>query len=116
MKLEQRKKNVEHIYFVDSSIVSVVANGTREVEVGIIGREGMTGVSVVMGANHPSIYETYVQVAGSGRRITADELRKAMQSSASLTRTALLYAHSFLEQVTQTALANARSTLEKLRY
>jgi hypothetical protein len=44
----------------------VVADGPgkRGIEVGIIGREGMTGLSVLLGHDR-SPHETYVQVAGS---------------------------------------------------
>ena len=43
--LEQAKKRVPYVYFMEQGFASVVANGrgSREVEVGIIGREGMTG-------------------------------------------------------------------------
>jgi CRP-like cAMP-binding protein len=49
--LEARKRRIDHVYFVESGFASVVANGTSKpsIEVGIIGREGMTGLAVVMG-------------------------------------------------------------------
>ena len=45
----------------------MVANGTSKpsIEVGIIGREGMTGLAVVLG-NDRALHETYIQVAGKG--------------------------------------------------
>ncbi len=79
MKLERRNKRVEFVYFVDSGIASVVSNGDRKVEVGIIGRDGATGLSVVLASDRAS-YETYKQVAGAGRRITAEALQQAMSS------------------------------------
>jgi CRP-like cAMP-binding protein len=50
-QLVARNTPVEHIYFPESGIVSVVANGQHAIETGIIGRDGMTGVSVVMGSD-----------------------------------------------------------------
>lgn len=113
MSIEQRTKKIQHVYFVDSGMVSIVANGSHEVEVGVVGREGVTGVSVILGEVGPAAYQTYVQVAGRGRRITVSDFRGAMSASPTLTRALLKYANYFLGQVTQTALANARGTLDQ---
>src|ERR1700734_2818171 len=63
--LEAPNKIVENVYFIETGIVSVVAvNGRGErIEVGLIGCEGMSGVTVVMG-NHRSPHSVYMQVAG----------------------------------------------------
>lgn len=112
-RLEVRNKLVEHVYFMESGIASVVANGNRNIEVGIIGREGMTGLSVVMGSTDRVLNETYMQMAGSGQRMPADNLREAIASSVTLHQVLLLFAHSFMNQTTQTALANGRSKIEE---
>ena len=60
--LEHRDRRINNIYFPESGFASVVANGgKRPIEVGIIGREGMTGLAVVLGGDrncsrdiHPS--------------------------------------------------------------
>lgn len=113
MSIERRLQKVEHVYFPDNGIVSVVANGKHAVEVGVIGRDGMTGVSVVLGAKLPPSNDTYVQIAGDGRRVSSAKLQELMTKSASMRQTFLLYAHSFLIQVSQTALANARGSLDQ---
>jgi CRP-like cAMP-binding protein len=110
-KIEQRQKSIEYVYFMESGIASVVAKVDREVEIGIIGRDGLTGVSVLLGAAHSTNYQTYMQIAGSAQRIRAQALREAMAASTPLRRVLLLYAHAFLNQVSQTALANARGTI-----
>ena len=112
MRLEQRKKRVEYVYFVDTGMASVVANGDGEVEVGIIGRDGATGLSVVL-ANDRASHDAYIQVAGTGRRLPTDVLRQAMSSSPSLTTIMLRHVNSFLVQVSETASANARGTIEQ---
>src|SRR4029450_10966515 len=51
-QLENRNKAIEHVYFIEHGFASVVATGTgRSIEVGVIGREGMTGLSVRMGTD-----------------------------------------------------------------
>jgi CRP-like cAMP-binding protein len=112
--LEQRNKRIDQVYFMESGFASIVANGTNKlsIEVGIVGREGMTGLAVVLG-NERAAHETYIQVAGTGLRISAANLRQAIESSPSLHRPMLQYAHAFLLQTTTTALANARSKIEE---
>jgi CRP-like cAMP-binding protein len=112
--LEARRKRIDDVYFMEAGFASVVANGASKlsIEVGIIGREGMTGLAVVLGTDRAS-HETYIQVAGKGLRISATNLRKAIERSSSLHRPMLRYAHAFLLQTTTTALANGRSTIEE---
>ena len=111
--LHPRKKRIEHVYFPESGIVSVVANGETELEIGIIGREGMTGMAVVFDSNGRVPHDTYVQVAGSGRRLSEGRLQEAMEASTSLLKTLLRSAHDFMTQTADTALANGRHKIEE---
>lgn len=113
-QLEVSRRPIEHVYFPDSGIVSVVANGDkkRNIEVGLIGREGMTGLAVVMGTDR-SPHQTFVQSAGQGRRIPSDDLREAIHQSRPMHQKFLLYAHAFLLQTGYTAMANGRSKIEE---
>src|SRR3954451_21062740 len=111
--LQPRNKRVEEVYFPESGIASVVANGDRSLEIGMIGREGMTGVSVVLGADERAPHETYVQVAGLGQRLSAARLLKALEASAAFNKLLLHYAHTFMAQSTQTALANGCHKIEE---
>jgi CRP-like cAMP-binding protein len=112
--LEQANRPIDHVYFLETGFASVVAGGSggRSIEVGLIGREGMTGCPVLMGSDR-SPHETFIQSAGEGLRIGAASLRKAMEHSRTLHRTLLLYAHAFVLQVTNTAMANGRSKIEQ---
>jgi CRP-like cAMP-binding protein len=112
--LEGRNKRIDHVYFIEAGFASVVADGSGKprIEVGIIGREGMTGLAIVMGQQRAS-HDTYVQIAGKGQRISADKLREADERSNTLHRAMLHYAHAFLLQATTTALANGRSKIEE---
>jgi CRP-like cAMP-binding protein len=112
-QLQARNKRVEQVYFIDSGIASVVANGEQAIEVGMIGREGMSGVSVLLGDGERVPHETYMQVAGAGQRVSASALRDAIAVSNTLHPLLLRYVHSFMTQTTQTALANGRSKIEE---
>jgi CRP-like cAMP-binding protein len=112
-RLEAPRRSIDQVYFPESGFVSVVADGgTSRIEVGLIGREGMTGLAVVLGTDRTP-NETFVQNAGEGSKIAAASLRHAIAQSRSLHHCFLLYAYTFGIQATQTATANARSKLEE---
>jgi len=111
--LEVPHKPIEYVYFVEYGFASVVANGAgRSIEVGLIGREGMTGLAVVMAANR-SPNATFIQSAGRGLRMSSANMRSAVEQSASLRRLLLQYGHAFIVQTAQTALANGCSKVEE---
>jgi CRP-like cAMP-binding protein len=111
--LEPRNRRVEQVYFMESGIASVVANGGRDIEVGLIGREGMTGLSVVMCNDERAPHDTYMQVAGKGLRMRSGDLRGAIAASVALHHVFLRYAFTFMTQATQTAAANGRGKIEE---
>ena len=112
-QLQARNRRVERIYFPDSGVASVVANGDTPIEVGMIGREGMTGISVLLGDDERAQHETYMQVGGKGRCLTADRLREAIAKSGALHQVLLRYVQVFLRQTAETALANGRGKIEE---
>jgi Crp-like helix-turn-helix domain len=111
--LEKPNKRIEHVFFMDSAIASVVAVHPRDirVEIGIIGCEGMTGTAVVMGSDR-SPHSTYVQVGGQGQRLSVSDLNKAMDESKTLRPSLMRFAQAFSIQTAHTAVANARASLE----
>ena len=76
--LEKPNRRIDDVYFPEAGFASVVAVKAKEtkVEVGLIGREGMTGITIVLSE----------QAAGEGQRIKAVHLRNAMDASPSLQR------------------------------
>jgi CRP-like cAMP-binding protein len=114
--IEEPNRTIHHVYFLDAGVASVVAltadHDDREVEIGVIGREGVTGGAVIMG-NDRSPHRTYMQIAGAGHRITAPKFRRAMDRSASLRGIFLKSVQAFNVQTAHTAIANARANLEQ---
>ena len=112
--LERPNRRIERVYFMEAGIASIVAvqsDGTR-VEVGLIGREGMSGIAVALGGDQ-SPHSTYIQVAGEGQRIAANELRNAMNASQALHSLLLKFAQVFMVQTAHTAVANARAHIDQ---
>lgn len=112
-QLESQNKRIDYAYFIEAGFASVVADGSGglRIEVGLIGREGVTGLAIIMGTDR-SPNETFMQAAGKGQRISASNLRKAMEQSPTLHRSLLHYGHAFLVQTAHTAMANGRSKME----
>lgn len=112
--LETAGAGTAFVYFMQEGLASVVAEPVsgKGVEVGIVGREGMTGHGVLYGDTQ-SPFETFIQSAGSALRIQPDRLRRAMEASPSLQGMLLLYARTFSIQVATTAYANGNAKLEE---
>jgi CRP-like cAMP-binding protein len=110
--LETPGARIEHCYFIQEGVIAVRARspGSRRVDVGLVGAEGMTGLPVVLNDDR-SPNETYVQVGGSAFRVAAEDLRRALDASASLRGLLLRYAQWFLTQTIHTALANGTANI-----
>jgi CRP-like cAMP-binding protein len=113
-EIERPNRRIDAVYFMEAGIASVVAVQADEtqVEVGLVGPEGMTGTAVVLGGEQTP-HSTYIQVAGEAQWIKADELRKAMRTSDSLHALLLKYVQVFMVQTTHTAIANARAQIDR---
>jgi CRP-like cAMP-binding protein len=113
MSLEAPNAPVEYVYFIESGFASVVAETQGDgIEVGLIGREGMTGLAVVLGASSTP-NATFIQCEGRGLRILSGALIRAIERSPTLQRVVLQYAHTFAVQSAHTALANGRNKLSE---
>lgn len=113
-QLEIRNRPIEYIYFFESGLASMVvsAGANHNIEVGIIGKEGMTGLPVLMDVDHPA-HETFIQTAGDAQRIATAKFQQALEKSHRLHRSLLRYAHTLITQMAYTALANGRYKIEE---
>jgi CRP-like cAMP-binding protein len=113
-EMERPNRPIDSVYFMEIGIASVVAAQANEiqVEVGLIGREGTSGIPVILGSDR-SPHATYIQSAGNGLRISAKSLRQAMEASETLRNLLLKYAHVFMVQTAHTAIANARAKIDQ---
>src|SRR6266446_522283 len=103
---------IRHVYFPNDSIVSLLAaeDHHASLEVGMIGNEGMTGISVFMGVS-TSRTLALVQGAGTASRMKAATLRKESDSLGSFHRLLHRYTHSLLTQMSLSSACNRFHTL-----
>ena len=104
---------VTDCYFPETGFVSVVAaHDGREIEVGLIGREGLVGAIPLLLEDDLTPHVNYVQMSGTVLAIAAPILLDAVEQSRTLRRMLLRYVHTFVIQVAQTAYAQGALGLE----
>src|SRR5579863_1162765 len=105
---------LDHVYFPDSGVVSVVAvyaDGSI-IEMATIGREGCSGVQAILGAKRSSV-QLLVQIPGSASKMSRAAFTRAMQSMPSFRSLMEAYVQAFLEQVMVSVACNGAHSLKQ---
>jgi CRP-like cAMP-binding protein len=107
--LVQRNALIPYIYFLESGQASVLAkvSGSEPIEVGMVGREGMTN----MAFSNKVPLETVMQVAGEAHRIEREMFIRQMQDSVHLADLVVRWQHAELIQTSFTALSHGSFTV-----
>jgi len=112
-RLSEPNQPIEYIYFLNSGLISTDAVTLRgeQVEVGLIGREGFSGLPALF--DQPQMSHTVLmQGAGEGFRIRSSILRAEFLKGGMLQR--LVHAFTYLQfvQITQSVLCNRMHEVE----
>jgi CRP-like cAMP-binding protein len=105
---------LDHIFFPDSGVVSVVAvyaDGSV-IEMATIGREGCSGVQAILGAKRSSV-QLLVQIPGGAAKMSRVAFMQAMQSLPSFRSLMNAYVQAFLEQVMVSVACNGAHSLKQ---
>ncbi len=104
---------VKHVYFPESGIISLLSSVGNDsyTEVGIIGNEGVAGVSAFLGLD-TSANVAVVQGAGTARRMGVRDFRQSCGESPKLTRQINLFINSLMAQISQAAACNRFHPIE----
>ncbi len=105
----------EKIYFITSGLASLVAinrANRHQVEVTILGREGMTGLCAVLGTTR-SPNEIHMTIDGSADCIAVSDFKRIMAESPTFADAMRCFAYVVHVQTAHAALANAKATLEE---
>jgi CRP-like cAMP-binding protein len=97
-------ERLSNVYFPTTSFISMImpVDASASLEVGLIGNEGMFGVSLVLGVDVSPV-SAVVQGAGSALRMDAPVFRRELGSSPALQREIDRYIFVRLSQFAQTA-------------
>ena len=102
------------VHFVEAGWVSMIARleDGLSAEVGLVGREGMTGLPLAFGVG-TAYTEGLVQGPGMALRMEAGAFRHALDEHSSLRALLFRYGEFMRVQVTQTAACNGNHGLEE---
>ena len=98
---------IRNVYFPIDCLVSLLTplEGHRAREVGLVGRDGMVGAHLALGANVSPV-RALVQGAGTALRITAARFRGEHAKHGSLYEASNQYIYELMIQISQTAACN----------
>jgi CRP-like cAMP-binding protein len=105
---------IEAVYFPETGWISMLAylESGDAAEVGLVGREGMAGLPVLLGADSSDL-EAMVQCPGSALRMDAQAFREELDRIPALRTLLLRYALVHQEQVARTAACNGRHQINE---
>jgi CRP-like cAMP-binding protein len=100
---------IRHVYFLEGGLSSEVVTDSQgeKIEVGCIGKEGFSGLPVVLGVVS-SPHRAFIEIGGPALQIHATDLLRLMDESAEIRSLMLRFVHVFMVQVAATTLADGR--------
>ncbi len=98
---------IQKVYFPSNSLVSLLTlvDDHSALEVGMVGREGMVGMSLTLGSTVSPV-RALVQGAGTALQMSASRFLKEFKRNPPLQRGLYRYLNALMAQITQTAACN----------
>jgi CRP-like cAMP-binding protein len=112
--LTDADSSLDHVFFPDSGVVSVVAvySDGSIIEMATVGREGCSGVQAILGAKRSSV-QLLVQIPGTAAKMSRAAFTRALKSMPSFRSVMDAYVQAFLEQVMVSVACNGAHNLEQ---
>ena len=100
--------SISHVYFPVDCVIALLATAERDrsLEVGLIGYEGMLGISLALGSDTSSVCAR-VQASGTALRMRAASFDAALRRCPALQRMLYNYAHAKLAAARQTVACSS---------
>jgi CRP-like cAMP-binding protein len=113
--IQEQGRRVGHVDFVEAGLVSLRAIAAGSViETGLIGRQGVSGASIVLGGRYAT-HQSRALTAGWSLRIQVTDLLRMIEHKPSIRDHILSYVEALMIHGSQMALCGARhSTDERL--
>jgi CRP-like cAMP-binding protein len=98
--LSEAGRRMKHVYFPIDSAASLIIGGAghEPLEVGLVGREGMLGVPLILGSSNAA-FHSVVQIAGQALRMEAVQFTRQLDDNPALRQRMNRYAHVRLVQI-----------------
>jgi len=102
--LAEPGERMRNVYFPTDSFISLITpiDGRASLEVGLVGDEGMLGISLILGVD-VSPLRAMVQGAGQALRMNVSAFRRELDYSDALQRVLKHYLYVMIEQLAHTA-------------
>jgi CRP-like cAMP-binding protein len=112
--LYESRELIEYLYFPINAVVSVltIVEEYTLAEVGLVGNEGMVGLSVFLGIE-ATPFKAIVQVPGEAMRMRADVFKDSVNLDNPLHGLLLRYTHALMFQISQSAACNPHHSVEE---
>jgi CRP-like cAMP-binding protein len=112
--LHKAGESIAYVYFPHRAIVSLISTPEEgsNVEVGLVGNEGIVGIPAVLGDNIATT-TAMVQVADSAMRLEASLLKSEFQQGGVLQNLLLRYTQALYTQTSQNAACNRLHQLDE---
>jgi CRP-like cAMP-binding protein len=105
---------IHYVYFPTGSIISLMrsAKNERDLEVGMVGNEGMLGCNLLMGINS-ALFSSVVQKSGSAIRMTAKNFIQELQYSLKFQQLLQRYLYVSFSSLVQNSACNRFHVVEE---
>ena len=106
-------KPIEYVYFPNSGIISllIIMSDRIAAEVGMVGNEGIAGISVFLGIDTTSI-KAIVQIPGDAMRMRASDFQAELLDGA-LHNLLQRYTQTLIDQISQSVACNRHHSVEE---
>ncbi len=109
----QSGEQINEIYFPENAVISelqMLEDG-RTSELAMIGKEGLTGLEVVLNSGKSSHWMR-VSVSGSALKMKAEIFKREFDGNAEFRKVVLDYLHKYFEQTAKKAICNCYHLIE----
>jgi CRP-like cAMP-binding protein len=113
--LHAARQPISYVHFPIRGLVSLMARDPhgRQLEVGLVGRDGMVGASEVLTDGGTAVTEAVVQVPGEAWRMATDQLVALLRLNRTLHASLLRCVRELTEEMARIALATGHGTVDQ---
>jgi CRP-like cAMP-binding protein len=112
--LYQPSKSIDYIYFPETAVISNISDleDGNTIETAMVGNEGMTGVSSLLGAETP-VQRSQVIIKGAAWRIKTDILKEGLSKPGTLQTLIFDYLNNHMNQISQRLICKSFHMIEQ---